>query len=83
MFEDRRYLIINVSEINLVDFSKLLQPSEEYLIRSADFTKAIIKWSGDTPSFVLNLTSKEGPYLLEEIREILKTPEWTQTNPTP
>lgn len=83
MFENRRYVIFNVSELPLVDFSKVLEDSAERTIRSLDLTKTLVKWDGETPDFVNNLTTKEGIYTLEEIWEIIKGPEWTQPNPTP
>jgi hypothetical protein len=83
MFENRRYVIFNVSELPLVDFSKVLEESSERMIRSLDLTKTIVKWEGETPDFVNNLTTKEGIYTLEEIWSILKGPEWTNPNQTP
>lgn len=83
MFENRRYVIFNVSELPLVDFSKVLEESSARMIRSLDLTKTIVKWEGETPDFVNNLTTKEGIYTLEEIWEILKDPEWTNPNPIP
>jgi hypothetical protein len=83
MFENRRYVIFNVSELPLVDFSKVLEESPERTIRSLDLTKTVVKWDGDTPEFVENLTTKEGIYTLEEIWPIVKGPEWTNPNPTP
>jgi hypothetical protein len=67
MFENRRYVIFNVSELPLVDFSKVLEESSARMIRSLDLTKTIVKWEGETPDFVNNLTTKEGIYTLEEI----------------
>jgi hypothetical protein len=83
MFENRRYVIFNVSELPLVDFSKVLEESSERMIRSLDLTKTIVKWEGETPDFVNNLTTKEGIYTLEEIWQILKGPEWTNPNQMP
>ena len=83
MFENRRYVIFNVSELPLVDFSKVLEESSARMIRSLDLTKTIVKWEGETPDFVNNLTTKEGIYILEEIWQILKGPEWTNPNQTP
>ena len=39
-------------------------------------TKTFIKWEGDTPSFVSNLTSTEGPYTHSQITTILDTDAW-------
>jgi hypothetical protein len=77
-YEDREYLIISVSEIHLVDFNEVLETSPETLRKSLDGTKTIIKWDGNMPDFVNNLTIKEGPYTFDEINAIVETSEWTE-----
>lgn len=73
------YIIINMSEIELVDFNEALQTSEETVRLSTDITKGVLKWGGDEPAFVSTLSSYEGPYTHEEILAIMATPEWTET----
>jgi hypothetical protein len=80
-YENREYLIINVSEVYLVDFNQVLETSPETLRKSLDGSKTTIKWEGDMPDFVNTLTTKEGPYTHSEIIEILNTSEWTNNNP--
>ena len=70
------YLIIQSSELSKVDFSQVLETSASTVRKSLDETKTFIKWDGDTPSFVSNLTSTEGPYTNSEIRTILDTDAW-------
>jgi len=36
-----------------------------------------VKWDGEQPEFVSELTTLEGPYTHAEILEILSTPEWS------
>tara|TARA_B100001094_G_C17795968_1_gene606704 strand:+ start:460 stop:702 length:243 start_codon:yes stop_codon:yes gene_type:complete len=72
----RNYLIIQSSELSKVDFSQVLETSTSTVKKSLDETKTFIKWEGDTPSFVSNLTSTEGPYTHSEIRNILDTDAW-------
>jgi len=72
----RNYLIIQSSELSKVDFSQVLETSVSTVRKSVDETKTFIKWEGDTPSFVSNLTSTEGPYTRSEIRTILSTDAW-------
>ena len=72
----RNYLIIQSSELSKVDFSQVLETSASTVRKSLDETKTFIKWEGDTPSFVSNLTSTEGPYTQSEIRTILHTDAW-------
>ena len=83
VYEERSFLIFNVSEINKVDFDEVLETSPTTLRKSVDETKTLIKWEDpDTPAFVATMTTKEGPYTYDEILVILATPEWTDPNPT-
>ena len=72
----RNYLIIQSSELSKVDFSQVLETSTSTVRKSLDETKTFIKWEGDTPSFVSNLTSTEGPYTHSQITTILDTDAW-------
>lgn len=77
-YEHRNFMIFNVSELNSVDFSQVLETSSDTVRKSVDGTKTFVKWDGDTvPSSVANLTTKEGPYNYDEILEILSGPDWT------
>lgn len=76
-YENTNYLILNVSEVPLIDFSQVMQTSEATLRKSIDGTKTVIKWEGAEPSFVQSLTTKEGPYSHSEILEIMAGTEWS------
>jgi len=76
-YETRQYVIFNVSELNKIDFTQVLETSAETVRKSVDGTKTFVKWEGEVPSSVLTLTTK-GNYLThEEIVTILATAEWT------
>ena len=77
------YITLEMSEIALVDFSQILETSEETLRLSIDGLETVIKWQGAEPSFVSTLSSYEGPYTHEEILVIMATPEWTNPMPNP
>jgi len=79
MFENRSYLIFNMSEVDLIDFNNVLETSTETLRLSVDETKSFVKWEGETPSFVSDLTDTEGPYSHSQILEILSEEAWTPT----
>jgi len=82
IYDDRNFLIFNVSEINKVDFDYVLETSPLTLRKSVDLTKTLIKWDGnEEPPFVATMTTKEGPYTYDEILAIMATPEWTDPNP--
>jgi hypothetical protein len=69
-------MIFNVSELNQINFTQVLETSSETVRRSVDGTKTFVKWEGDQPSLISTLTTKEGPYTYDEILSILATPEW-------
>ena len=78
-YEQRQFMVFNVSELPQIDFSQVLETSIDTVRKSVDETKTFVKWDGETiPSSVDSLTTKEGPYTYEEIITILNGPEWTQ-----
>ena len=78
MYQTRQFLIFNLSEINKIDFTQILETSSSTLRVSVDGTKSFIKWDGSEPSFTSALLTSEGPYTYEEISVILNAPEWTK-----
>lgn len=80
-YDNRKFMIFNVSELGQIDFSTVLETSAETVRKSVDGTKTFVKWDGTIPTCVSNLTTKEGPYTYDEILVILATPEWTDPNP--
>lgn len=78
-FQDREFMIFQVSELYKIDFSQVLETSEETVRRSTDGMKTLVKWIGnEIPSSVESLTTKEGAYTYEEILSILDSPEWEE-----
>lgn len=82
-YDNREYMIFNISELPQIDFSQVLETSAETVRKSVDGTKTFVKWEGEEPASVIALTTKEGPYTYEEILQILAGPEWTDPNLTP
>lgn len=80
-YTGREFMIFNVSELDTIDFTKVLETSAETVRKSVDDTKTFVKWDGEMPQCVVDLTTSEGPYTYEEILAILATPEWTDPNP--
>jgi hypothetical protein len=79
MFENRNYLIFNMSEVDSIDFNNVLETSRQTLRLSVDETKSFVKWEGATPSFISGLTYTEGPYSHSQILEVLAEEAWTPT----
>jgi hypothetical protein len=81
-YEQRQFMVFNVSELSLIDFNEVLETSQDTVRKSIDGTKTFVKWDGDViPSTVQSLTTKEGPFTYEEILEILNNSEWTNFEP--
>ena len=73
----RTYCIINSSEVSSVDFDQVLQTSADTLRYSVDGSKALLKYEGTQPFFLLG---KDGVHT-REILTILSGPEWTAEEP--
>jgi len=77
--ESRVFVIFNVSELDKIDFSQVLETSADTLRKSVNGKKTFVKWEGDVPACVLSLITKTTYLTLEEMLAILDTPEWTST----
>jgi hypothetical protein len=80
-YDNREFMIFNVSELPEINFTQVLETSEDTVRKSVDGTKTFVKWDGAMSQCVADLDTKEGPYIYEEILAILATPEWTDPNP--
>ena len=80
-YDNRRFMIFSVTELNQIDFNEVLETSIDTVRKSVNQLKTFVKWENVIPECVTNLTTKEGPYTYEEILVILVTPEWTDPNP--
>jgi len=69
-----KYVIIPSSELSNIDFSQVLETSASTLRYSLDSSEFLLKFEGETPSFLEGKTT----YDYEQIMEILDSPEWTQ-----
>ena len=73
-YENRKYVIINASEVGTVDFSQVNETSANTLRYSLDDSKTFVKFDGDTPSFLSGKTQ----YTHSEILTILAGEDWTE-----
>ena len=74
----RKYVIIDASEIDGIDFNEVVERSANDLRYSLDQSKAITKYEGDQPSFLSGKTE----YTNSEILTILAGDEWTPSDPS-
>ena len=73
----KTYCIINSDEVGSVDFNQVSETSVDTLRYSVDRSKALLKFEGDTPSFLEGKTK----YTHSEILAILATDEWSSPDP--
>ena len=69
-----KYVIITSQEVVNVNFNEVLETSKNTLRYSLDNTQALVKFDGETPSF---LEGKE-THNYSEIMNILNSPEWVE-----
>ena len=76
--DNRKYVIFNVSELNVIDFGQVLEGNSNTVRRSIDGTQTFVKYDGDMPSSVVALTTKSQEYTYSEIVVILNGNDWTK-----
>jgi len=62
-----------MSDVSNIDFTQIAETSLETLRLSIDRTKTVLKYTGNTPSFLEGLQE----YNHSEILTIMASPEWT------
>ena len=75
-FENRRWVIGNVSAITDDMISSAIQTSMNTLRKTLDNSKAILKWDGDTPAVFNGMTT----YTHSEIKTELAKVEWNNND---
>ena len=73
MYENRKWVIVNVSDITDEMISSAIQTSIGTLRKTLDDSKAILKWDGDTPTCFDGMAT----YTHSEILTELAKSEWT------
>ena len=81
-FDNRHFMIFNVSELGDVNFNQTLETSAETVRLNLSGSQTFVKWEGEiVPSSIDALTTKEGPYSYEQILNILTGSAWTSDEP--
>ena len=73
MYENRKWVIVNVSDITDEMIRSAIQTSTSTLRKSLDGSKAILKWEGNTPSCFDGMDT----YSHSEILAELSGSDWT------
>lgn len=75
-FSNRKWVIVNVSDITDEMIASAIQTSMSTLRKSLDGTKAILKWDGETPTCFDGMTT----YNHSEILTELAKSTWTEAD---
>ena len=78
--EDVKYVILDADEIDYIDFADVLQSSPSRMRYSIDRSKTFVKYKGEQPDFIFEITKDligRKEYSHGEFLEILGTKEWT------
>ena len=75
------YAIINISDINLIDFSQIGETNIDTLRKNIAETQFVIKWNTE-PSFISDGSVVPVSQLTHsECLELMATPEWSEEIP--
>ena len=74
--ENRHYVIFEVSEVDRIDFSEVMEDSADTLRLSVDGLKSFAKYEGEMPASLKQLTTASAPKTHDEISTELQTFEW-------
>ena len=70
-------MIVSTSETGSISYGEVRENSSTTLRTNISGTYAFVKWEGDTPTSVSQIESKNGPYTLTQISDILTGSDWT------
>ena len=73
----KKYIILNTSELDSLDFNELLNTSKDYVRKNTDGTKAIVSYEGIIPSGLSGKTEYTNSELLTIVNNI--NGEWYGT----
>ena len=79
-FENRHYVVFDLTEVNTINFSEVMETSADTLRKNLANTQSFVKYGGDMPSSVAALTTKSQEYTHEEILTLLAGTDWTDPN---
>ena len=76
---DTKYIIFDSSELNKINFDEVLETSVTTVRLSVNGSKTFVKYtSNEMPASISSLTTKEGPFDINEISIILNNSDWNK-----
>ena len=79
-FDNRHYVVFDLTEVDTIDFSEVLETSADTLRKNLANTQSFVKYEGDMPASVAALTTRSQQYTHEEILALLAGADWTDPN---
>ena len=79
-YDNRRFVIFNVSELSTIDFDQVFETSADTVRKSVNKTLTFVKYDLPMPSSVTALTSRSQEYTFSQIVPILATSAWTDSS---
>ena len=81
MHNTRTYAVINLTDLELIDFSQINETSKDTIRKSLDNTEFVVKWAeGYIPTFISDASViPVGTYDHHAILELMQTPEWSKS----
>ena len=76
-FEDRHYVIFDLTEVDTIDFSEVMETSADTLRKNLANTQSFVKYEGAMPASVTALTTRSQEYTHSEILALLAGSDWT------
>jgi hypothetical protein len=72
------YAIININDLDKVDFSQVIQTNADTVRKSLDESKFVLKWN-ETPQFITDGSIVPLEILTHfECLDLMETPEWSK-----
>ena len=79
-FDNRHYVVFDLSEVDTIDFSEVMETSADTLRKNLAETQSFVKYETDMPASVTALTTRSQEYTHEEILTLLAGTDWTDPN---
>lgn len=76
-FDNRHYVVFDLSEVDTIDFTEVIETSANTLRKNLAETQSFVKYEGDQPPSVVALTTRSQEYTHEEILNILIDSDWS------
>ena len=79
-FDNRKYVVFDLTEVDTIDFSEVMETSADTLRKNLAETKSFVKYESDMPASVAALTTRSQEYTHAEILTLLAGTDWTDPN---